>query len=76
VSRGAGELRARGDLRPAGLGLSDPLAGPITLEDQVEDLDAVIAAAGFDQPALLGLSDQGRTCVLFAAPTRAASVRS
>jgi pimeloyl-ACP methyl ester carboxylesterase len=28
-----------------GLGLSDPLAGPITLEQQVEDLDAVIGAA-------------------------------
>jgi class 3 adenylate cyclase len=58
-----------------GLGLSDPLAAPIALEEQVEDLDAVIAAAGFDQPALLGLADQGRTCILFAA-TRPSRVRA
>jgi class 3 adenylate cyclase len=58
-----------------GLGLSDPLAGPVTLEEQVEDLDAVIAAAGFDRPALLGLSDQGRTCVLYAA-TRPSRTRA
>ncbi|MGH8301289.1 MAG: adenylate/guanylate cyclase domain-containing protein [Steroidobacteraceae bacterium] len=58
-----------------GLGLSDPLSGPITLEEQVEDLGAVIEAAGFDQPAPLGLSDQGRTCVLFAA-TRPSDVRA
>jgi class 3 adenylate cyclase len=50
-----------------GMGLSDPLSGPVTLEEQVEDLEAVINAVGFECPALLGLSDQGRTCILFAA---------
>jgi class 3 adenylate cyclase len=50
-----------------GMGLSDPLSRPVTLEEQVEDLEAVINAAGFQCPALLGLSDQGRTCILFAA---------
>jgi class 3 adenylate cyclase len=50
-----------------GMGLSDPLLGPVTLEQQVEDLGAVIDAVGFRRPALLGLSDQGRTCILFAA---------
>jgi class 3 adenylate cyclase len=50
-----------------GMGLSDPISGPVTLEEQVEDVEAVINAVGFECPALLGLSDQGRTCILFAA---------
>lgn len=50
-----------------GMGLSDPVAGPVTLEEQAEDLGAVIDAAGFRRPALFGLNDQGRTCILFAA---------
>src|SRR5437868_3134903 len=50
-----------------GMGLSDPVSGPVTLEEQAEDLGAVIDAVGFQRPALLGLSDQGRTCILFAA---------
>lgn len=50
-----------------GMGLSDPVSGPVTLEEQVEDLEAVINVVGFAYPALLGLSDQGRTCILFAA---------
>ena len=56
-----------------GTGLSDPVAEPPTLEDRMNDLRAVMDAAGSERPAILGLSEGGPTAVLFAAthPSRA-----
>jgi class 3 adenylate cyclase len=49
-----------------GMGLSDPVAEPPTLEQQMDDLRAVIEAAGMGRVALMGASDLG-LCALFAA---------
>jgi class 3 adenylate cyclase len=49
-----------------GTGLSDPADGPPTLEQQVDDLKAVMAAAGVRRPALLGAVDTG-LCAMYAA---------
>jgi pimeloyl-ACP methyl ester carboxylesterase len=50
-----------------GTGLSDPVPGPATLEERVDDLRAVMDAAGMEQPALLGVSEGGSMAMLFAA---------
>lgn len=50
-----------------GTGLSDPLSTPPALEEQANDLDVVMDAAGLQRAALLGESDAGRLCALFAA---------
>ena len=50
-----------------GTGLSDPVPGPATLEDRVDDLRAVMDAAGAQRPALLGVSEGGAMTMLFAA---------
>ena len=50
-----------------GTGLSDPVAGPATLEERVDDLRAVMDAAGSEQAALLGVSEGGAMAMLFAA---------
>jgi class 3 adenylate cyclase/pimeloyl-ACP methyl ester carboxylesterase len=50
-----------------GTGLSDPVAGPSTLEERMEDLHAVLDAAGSERPALLGVSEGGPMSALFAA---------
>ena len=49
-----------------GTGLSDPAEGPPTLEQQVDDLKAVVAATGVRRPALLGAVDPG-LCAMYAA---------
>jgi class 3 adenylate cyclase len=49
-----------------GTGLSDAVAEPPTLEQQMDDLTAVLDAAGFERPALFGASDLG-LCALFTA---------
>ena len=49
-----------------GTGLSDPVVRPPTLEQQMDDLGAVLDAAGMDRTALFGASDLG-LCALFAA---------
>jgi class 3 adenylate cyclase/pimeloyl-ACP methyl ester carboxylesterase len=46
-----------------GTGLSDPINGPQTLEHRMEDLTAVLDAAGAERAALFGISEGG----LFAA---------
>src|SRR4029453_6349916 len=48
-------------------GLSDRLARPPTLEESMEDLRAVLDAAGSERAALLGISEGGPMCQLFAA---------
>jgi class 3 adenylate cyclase len=49
-----------------GTGLSDAATQPPTLEQQMDDLCAVLDAAGFERTALFGASDLG-LCALFAA---------
>jgi pimeloyl-ACP methyl ester carboxylesterase len=53
--------------RLRGTGLSDPVAGPATLEERVDDLRAVMDAAGSERAAVLGVSEGGSMAVLFAA---------
>ena len=50
-----------------GLGLSDPIQGAPTLEDRMQDLRAVMDAAGSERAALFGLSEGGPMSMLFAA---------
>jgi class 3 adenylate cyclase len=58
-----------------GTGLSDPVSEPPTLEQQVDDLRAVLAAAGSEKVAMIGGSDLGLSA-LFAAsyPERVAGL--
>jgi class 3 adenylate cyclase len=49
-----------------GTGLSDPVSRPPTLEQQMDDLRAVIDHAGIERAALFGASDLG-LCALYAA---------
>lgn len=59
-----------------GVGLSDPAGGAPTLEQRMEDLRAVMDAAGSQRAALLGMSEGGTMCMLFAAtyPERTSSL--
>lgn len=49
-----------------GTGLSDPVSSPPTLEQQMDDLSAVLDAAQVEHTALFGASDLG-LCALYAA---------
>lgn len=59
-----------------GTGLSDPVSRVPTLDERVDDLMAVMDAAGSDRPVLLGVSEGGPMALLFAAthPDRVHSV--
>jgi class 3 adenylate cyclase/pimeloyl-ACP methyl ester carboxylesterase len=59
-----------------GTGLSDPVAGTSSLEERMEDLHAVLDAAGSERCALLGVSEGGPMSVLCAAtyPDRVAAL--
>jgi pimeloyl-ACP methyl ester carboxylesterase len=59
-----------------GTGLSDPVAEVPTLEQRVDDVRAVLDAAGSERAALIGVSEGGPMSVLFAAahPARARSL--
>src|SRR5918911_3858761 len=50
-----------------GTGLSDPVTEAPTLEQRVDDVRAVMDAAGFERAALFGISEGGPMSVLFAA---------
>jgi len=50
-----------------GVGLSDPVDGAATLEERLDDLRAVMDAAGSERAALLGMSEGAQTSMLFAA---------
>jgi pimeloyl-ACP methyl ester carboxylesterase len=50
-----------------GTGLSDPVAEAPTLEQRVDDIRAVMDAAGSEHAALFGVSEGGPTGILFAA---------
>ncbi len=51
----------------AGTGLSDPIPGPRTLEQRVEEIDAVLDAVDSRRAALLGVSEGGPMSILYAA---------
>jgi class 3 adenylate cyclase len=57
-------------------GLSDRTGRPPTLEDSMDDLQAVLAATGSERPALFGISEGGPMAMLFAAthPERVSSL--
>jgi pimeloyl-ACP methyl ester carboxylesterase len=50
-----------------GTGLSDPVPGPPPLEQRMDDMQAVMDAAGVERAALFGISEGGPASVLFAA---------
>ena len=50
-----------------GQGLSDRPPGPPLLEQTMDDVNAVTEAAGFERPALFGISEGGPASALFAA---------
>jgi class 3 adenylate cyclase len=50
-----------------GVGMSDRISGVPTLESRMDDIRAVMDAAGSDRAVLFGLGDAGPLCVLFAA---------
>jgi pimeloyl-ACP methyl ester carboxylesterase len=59
-----------------GQGLSDRPGHPPTLEESMDDLSAVMEAAGCDRPAIFGISEGGPMSMLFAAsyPRRVSSL--
>ncbi|HYZ92057.1 MAG TPA: adenylate/guanylate cyclase domain-containing protein [Actinomycetota bacterium] len=50
-----------------GTGISDPVDKPATLEQRMDDVRAVMDAAGSERAALLGVSEGGAMSLLFAA---------
>jgi pimeloyl-ACP methyl ester carboxylesterase len=50
-----------------GTGLSDPVANPPTLEERMDDVRAVIDAAGWERAVIWGISEGGPMAMLFAA---------
>jgi pimeloyl-ACP methyl ester carboxylesterase len=50
-----------------GTGLSDPVVNPPTLEERMDDVRAVMDAAGSERAALIGVSEGGPMSMLFAA---------
>jgi class 3 adenylate cyclase len=50
-----------------GTGLSDGMAPGTTVDDAMDDIRAVMDAAGIEQAVLLGGAEGGPTCMLFAA---------
>jgi class 3 adenylate cyclase/pimeloyl-ACP methyl ester carboxylesterase len=50
-----------------GVGMSDRISGVPTLESRMDDIRAVMDAAGSQRAVILGLGDAGPLCVLFAA---------
>jgi pimeloyl-ACP methyl ester carboxylesterase len=59
-----------------GQGLSDRFGRPPTLEESMDDLRAVMDAAGCERPAIMGISEGGPMSALFAAthPDRVGSL--
>src|SRR5262245_65146650 len=50
-----------------GVGLSDRLAGPATLEQRMDDLRVVMDTEGIERAAIIGISDGAAMSALFAA---------
>jgi pimeloyl-ACP methyl ester carboxylesterase/class 3 adenylate cyclase len=49
-----------------GTGLSDRDVGPATLEERMDDVQAVVTAAGSERPIVLGYSEGGPLAILYA----------
>jgi pimeloyl-ACP methyl ester carboxylesterase len=71
-----GRLRHEVDAPGSGTGLSDPLSRPPDLVERMDDIRAVMEAAGSENAALFGVSDGGCLCIAFAVahPERSASL--
>jgi pimeloyl-ACP methyl ester carboxylesterase/DNA-binding CsgD family transcriptional regulator len=56
-----------------GTGMSDPVPGPPSMDERMDDIGAVMDAAGSDRAAILGISEGGTLSLLFsvAHPQRA-----
>jgi class 3 adenylate cyclase len=50
-----------------GIGLSDHVEGAPTLEQRMDDVRAVMDAAGSTRPVMFGISEGAQMCILFAA---------
>ena len=50
-----------------GTGLSDPVTHPLSPDERVDDLRAVLNAIGAERPTLVGSGEGGPICILFAA---------
>jgi class 3 adenylate cyclase len=50
-----------------GVGLSDPAGGAPTLDERMDDVRAVMDAAGSERAALCGMSEGSTMCLMFAA---------
>jgi class 3 adenylate cyclase/predicted alpha/beta hydrolase len=50
-----------------GTGLSDPTNHPLSLDERIDDLRAVVDAIGVERPVLVGSSEGGCVSILFAA---------
>src|SRR3954451_18728641 len=50
-----------------GTGMSDPVPGPPSMDERMQDIGAVMDAAGSDRAAILGISEGGTLSLLFAA---------
>ena len=50
-----------------GVGLSDPVGSAPTFEERMDDIRAVMDAAGSERAALFGVSEGGPMCLMFAA---------
>jgi class 3 adenylate cyclase len=50
-----------------GTGLSDPVVNPPTLEERMDDVRAVLDAAGWERAVIWGISEGGPMAMLFAA---------
>lgn len=59
----------------AGTGLSDPVSSVPAIEDRAAEIEVVIEAAGFERPALFGLSEGGPSSIFFTS-TRPDRVRA
>ncbi len=59
-----------------GTGMSDPVEDVPTLEDRMDDIRAVMDAAGSERAVLVGISEGATMCILFAAahPERTAAL--
>ena len=57
-----------------GTGMSDPVPGPPSMDERMEDIGAVMDAVGSDRAAIFGISEGGTLSLLFAAehPERSA----
>ena len=58
-----------------GTGLSDPVADPPTLEERMDDVRAVIDAAGWERAVILGVWDGGPMAIMLPRPIRIACRR-